>query len=143
MARRWPVLHLANEKSVPFDVAPARASGGSRFSTVSLHRARSPSSCAQASPSCPLLCICHEIEPFSSILRGTFFFSLNGHSTVSYHQWIYIAGFSTLAILVAMRRNLSFSFSFFFLSTLHYADYRKGYTSLNTPSIIFRLGENH
>lgn len=25
MARRWPVLHLANEKSVPFDVAPARA----------------------------------------------------------------------------------------------------------------------
>lgn len=25
VARRWPVLHLANEKSVPFDVAPTRA----------------------------------------------------------------------------------------------------------------------
>lgn len=24
MARRWPVLHLANEKSVPFDVLPTR-----------------------------------------------------------------------------------------------------------------------
>lgn len=66
MARRWPVLHLANEKSVPFDVARLPAPGGSHFSTVSsaspisLRRTRVPlalrSRSHRARPvSCPLL----------------------------------------------------------------------------------------
>lgn len=59
VARRWPVLHLANEKSVPFDVAPTRAWWESLLYRPLLHPSpfteRGPSSPAQASPSCPLL----------------------------------------------------------------------------------------
>lgn len=76
MARRWPVLHLANEKSVPFDVAPTRAWWESLLYRPLLHPSpfteQAPSSSPRKSfavlPS-PAL---RQRGPFYSILRDTF-----------------------------------------------------------------------
>lgn len=87
VARRWPVLHLANEKSVPFDVAPTRAWWESLLYRPLLHPSpfteRGPSSPAQASPSCPLLR--YGTGPFSSI--PAILFSISAILPISQTKW--------------------------------------------------------
>lgn len=87
VARRWPVLHLANEKSVPFDVAPTRAWWESLLYRPLLHPSpfaeRAPSSPAQASPSCPLLR--HGTGPFSTI--PAILFSISAILPISQTKW--------------------------------------------------------
>lgn len=92
VARRWPVLHLANEKSVPFDVAPTRAWWESLLYRPLLH----PSPFTEQTPFPPLpsprrkprrlafFCTIG-IGPFSSIPSDTFFYI--GHFTNS-QKWV-------------------------------------------------------
>lgn len=115
VARRWPVLHLANEKSVPFDVAPTRVWWESLLYRPLLH----PSSFTERGPPFPPRpsCVSFAVLPSPALRERALFL----HSAVIHFLYRPFYQFSDADLYKSYNKKKlgSFSIWIFFINLIY------------------------